>query len=71
MQAAAITCLWYTVFGSRPVTVVLIRDTAATGYDLALVNTDTAATPAGVIERCAARWSIEIAIEDSFCGNGG
>jgi len=65
VQAAAITCLWYTVFGSRPVTVVLIRDTSATGYDLALVSTDTAATPAAVIERYAARWSIEVAIEDS------
>jgi DDE superfamily endonuclease len=64
-QAAAITCLWYTVFGSRPVTVVLIRDTSSTGYDLALVSTDTAATPAAVIERYAARWSIEVAIEDS------
>ena len=36
-----------------------------TGYDLALVTTDTAATAARVIERYAARWSIEIAIEDA------
>ena len=26
VQAAAITCLWHSVFGTRPVTVVLIRD---------------------------------------------
>jgi DDE superfamily endonuclease len=65
VQAAAITCLWHSVFGTRPVTVVLIRDRSKTGYDLALITTDTAAPPARVIERYAARWSIEVAIEDS------
>ena len=65
MQAAVITCLWYSVFGTRPVQVVLIRDRSAAGYDLALVTTDTAATAAQVIERYAARWSIEVAIEDA------
>ena len=62
--AAAVTCLWHSVFGTRPVTVVLIRDKSKTGYDLALVTTDPAAT-AAVIERYASRWSIEVAIEDS------
>jgi hypothetical protein len=33
VQAAAITCLWYTVFGTRPVQVVLVRDKSASGYD--------------------------------------
>ena len=65
VQAAVVTCLWYTVFGSRPVQVVLIRDASACGYDLALVTTDLNASPAQVIERYAARWSIEVAIEDS------
>jgi DDE superfamily endonuclease len=65
VQAAAISCLWYSVFGTRPVTVVLIRHRSKTGYDLALITTDTAAPPARVIERYAARWSIEVAIEDS------
>jgi Transposase DDE domain len=65
IQAAAVTCLWHSVFGTRPVTVVLIRDRSAAGYDLALVTTDTAASPAQVIERYAARWSVEVAIEDS------
>jgi len=36
-----------------------------TGYDVALVSTDLGATPAQVIERYAARWSIEVAIEDA------
>jgi DDE superfamily endonuclease len=65
IQAAAVTCLWYSVFGTRPVTVVLVRDKSKTGLDLALVTTDTAATTARIIERYASRWSIEVAIEDS------
>ena len=65
ISAAMVTCLWPSVFGTRPVTVVLIRDRPKTGYDLALVTTDTAATAAQVIERYASRWSIEVAIEDA------
>ena len=44
-------------FGSRPVRVILVRDRARTGYDIALVTTDLRASPAAVIERYAARWS--------------
>jgi hypothetical protein len=65
ISAAAVTCLWPSVFGTRHVTVVLIRDRSAAGYDLALVTTDTAATAAQVIEQYASRWSIEVAIEDA------
>jgi hypothetical protein len=65
VHAAAITCLWYSVFGTRPVQAVLVRDRSAAGYDLALVTTDTAASPAQIIQRYAARWSIEVAIEDA------
>lgn len=64
-QAAVFTCLWYTVFGTRPVQVVLVRDRAPGGYDIALVTTDLDASPAQVIERYAARWSIEIAFQDA------
>src|SRR6266702_1433607 len=65
LQAAVFTCLWYTVFGTRPVQVVLVRDRAPGGYDIALVTTDLDASPAQVIERYAARWSIEVAFEDA------
>jgi hypothetical protein len=65
IQAAAVTCLWHSVFGTRPVTAVLIRDKSKTGYDLALVTTDAAVSAAQVIERYAARWSIAVAIEDA------
>ena len=53
------------MFGPQQVRVVLVRDKARAGYDIALVSTDLAATPARVIERYAARWSIEVAIEDA------
>ena len=49
------------MFGARPVRVVLVQ--AADGrLELALVCTDVTATITAVIERYAARWSIEAAI---------
>ena len=66
MHVAALTCLWYSVFGPQPVQVILIREPGrASGFDLALVSTDPTASPGRVIERYAARWSIEITIEDA------
>jgi hypothetical protein len=63
---ATLPCLWYSVFGSRPVQVVLLREPGTRhGYDLALITTDTTTGPATVIERYAARWSVEVAIEDA------
>lgn len=66
VHTATITCLWYTVFGPRPVTVTLLRESATSrGYDLALVTTDPTATPGQTVERYASRWSIEVCIEDA------
>lgn len=65
VQVAVICCLWYGVFGPQQVQVVLVRDKAKTGYNIALISTDRSATPAQIIERYAARWSIEVAIEDA------
>ena len=65
VAAAVATCLWYSVFGSLPVTVVIVRDRPGSGFGIALVTTDRAATPEQVIERYVSRWSIEVAIEDS------
>ncbi len=46
LAVAHFTCLWPSVFATRPVHVVLIRAPAAPdGYELALVTTDLAATP--------------------------
>ena len=54
---AEVTCLWYGCLDVRTVRVILARDTAAT---LALVTTDLAASAAALVERYAARWSIEM-----------
>jgi DDE superfamily endonuclease len=61
----AFTCLWYSVTGTKPVTVILIRDKHKTGYDIALVTTEKDPEIGRVIERYAARWAIEVAIEDA------
>jgi hypothetical protein len=65
IAAAALTCLWYSVTGAKPVTVILIRDKKDTGFDLALVTTEKNPGIVTVIERYAARWAIEVAIEDA------
>jgi hypothetical protein len=65
IAVSAFTCLWYSVTGPAPVTVILIRDKSKTGYDIALVTTETNPDIAHVIERYAARWAIEVAIEDA------
>src|SRR6266540_1305961 len=58
---ACFACLWPAVFGTRPVQVVLVRaPDAPDGFDLALVTTDLAATPAELVQRYAARWQVEM-----------
>jgi hypothetical protein len=55
-----VSWLWYGSWRTRPVRLILSRDAdAATGYDLALVTTDPAASPAALVTRYAARWAIE------------
>jgi hypothetical protein len=59
-------CLWYTVWRTQPVQVVLARTPGAPDdYDLALVSTDLDATPAQLVERYAARWAVEQAFLDA------
>jgi hypothetical protein len=65
VAATVVTCLWYSVFGSLPVTVVIVRDKPGSSSGIALITTDRTATAEQLIERYASRWSIEIAIEDS------
>ncbi|WP_204019197.1 IS701 family transposase, partial [Sphaerimonospora thailandensis] len=61
VRAASLVCLWYGVFGTRPVQVVVIQSPSG-ALEVALVSTDLDATIGQVIERYAARWSIEVAI---------
>ncbi|MGH9114376.1 MAG: IS701 family transposase [Acidimicrobiales bacterium] len=58
-------CLWYTPFGSQVVQLVMVREAGHPGYGLALVSTDRDATAAALVERYAARWSIEVAFEEA------
>ncbi|MGH3226559.1 MAG: IS701 family transposase [Streptosporangiaceae bacterium] len=61
-----VTCLWHGSWHTRPVRLILSRDEdTATGYDLALVTTDPAASPAALVTRYASRWAIEQAFADA------
>lgn len=58
--------LWYSVFGPRPVQVVIVRELSdSEGYRIALVSTDAEAEAAELIARYADRWSIEVAFQDA------
>ena len=60
------TCLWYGVFGQRPVRVVIVRDRKRQdGYDITLVSSDLSASAHELIERYDQRWSIEVCFEDA------
>jgi hypothetical protein len=56
-------CLWYGVFRSQPVRVVLIREPRRA--DLALVTTDHNTPTGRLVERYASRWAIEVTFSDA------
>jgi hypothetical protein len=59
-------CLWYGVYRSRTIRVILLRDRdMTTGYGIAVFTTDLNCTAEQIIERYAARWSIEVAFADA------
>jgi hypothetical protein len=59
-------CLWYGVYRSRAVRVILLRDRGATrGYGIAVVTTDLHSRAEDIISRYAARWSVEVAFADA------
>jgi DDE superfamily endonuclease len=65
-EVLALRCLWYGALKGQPVQVILSRPTGAPdGYELALVTTNLAATPAAIIERYANRWSEETMFLDA------
>jgi hypothetical protein len=61
IQLAERTCLWYGCLHARTVRVIISRDDDG---GLALVTTDLDTPAAAIIERYAARWSIEQAFSD-------
>lgn len=68
VEIAETVCLWYGVYRSRAVRVILVREPgsrAKAGYDVALISTDLHSPADTIVARYAARWSIEVAIEDA------
>lgn len=66
VQIAHRRVLWYEPFHTQPVQLILVRDVdTAAGYDIGLITTDLSASPVAVVERYAARWSIEVAFEEA------
>jgi len=74
VQLAQVVCLWYGAYRSRTIRVILIRDpdrpTPRAGYQLALISTDLTSPAEAIVARYAARWSIEVAIEDAKQSTG-
>lgn len=71
VQITEQVCLWYGVWRTDTVRVILVKDTGraaktstTNGYDIALVTTDLTSTPQEIIARYAARWSIEVTFFD-------
>jgi hypothetical protein len=61
-----IDCLWYGVFHTQPVRVLIARTPQRRdGFDIALVTTDLSAGAKKIIERYAQRWSIEVSFQDA------
>jgi hypothetical protein len=66
LDLAVVRCLWYGALGAQPVQVVLARPPDwPDNYELAVVSTDLAATPAELVERYSHRWSVEVCFEES------
>jgi hypothetical protein len=68
VHIAETRCLWYGVYRCRTVRVILVREPgsrAKNGYHLALITTDLDSPAEQIVARYAARWAIEVAIEDA------
>lgn len=73
VDLAEFTLLWYGVYRSRAVRVILLREPGRptrSGYHLALITTDLHTPAADLINRYATRWSIEVAFEDAKQNTG-
>jgi hypothetical protein len=73
VDLAEFTLLWYGVYRSRAVRVILLREPGRptrSGYHLALITTDLHTPATDLINRYATRWSIEVAFEDAKQNTG-
>ncbi len=62
-RVLAVVCLWYHVSKEQPVKVLIVRDPSGQQTDDYMVCTDPVVSDREIIERFAARWSIEEAIQ--------
>jgi hypothetical protein len=65
IQILELHCLWYDVWLTQPVRVILIREPGTTGYQLALITTDPDTPTTTIIERYGHRWTIEVTIHEA------
>jgi hypothetical protein len=68
-RTTEITGLWFGVWRTDPVRIILVKDSRRKGnttksYDIAIVTTDMRATTSQIIARYASRWSIEVCFHD-------
>jgi hypothetical protein len=68
-RTTEITGLWFGVWRTDPVRVILVKDsnrkaTNNKGYDIAIITTDMTASAAEIVARYASRWSIEVCFHD-------
>ncbi len=59
-----VVCLWYHVSQDRPIKLLIVRDPSGRQSDDYMVCTDPTASEVEIIERFAARWTIEESIHD-------
>lgn len=64
-QTFSFTALWYSALPSQPVKIVVVRDPSGKRKDEAFFCTDLTATPTGILEGFARRWTIEVTFRDS------
>ncbi len=63
LKLNVLDCLWYGVFATTPIRVVIVQ--RPNEHHFALISTNTTASAATLVERYAARWAIETAFEDA------
>jgi hypothetical protein len=64
-RVLALVCLWYHVSQDRPIKLRVVRDPSGRQTDDYMFCTDPAVGEAEILERFAARWSIEESIHDA------
>ncbi len=58
-------CLWYTVAGSSPIRVVIVRDPSGHEHDDYFFSTDPNLSATAIVQAYAARWGIEELIREA------